>query len=80
MVTTRPKGSSAQWLSRASPPTQSQLFACNVASGSNFGTGRELESSVMSTPVQPLTLGYAIFFFADHSRFGGTPSRLARRS
>ena len=40
MVTTRPKGSSAQWLSRASPPTPRQLFACNVASGSNFGTGR----------------------------------------
>ena len=40
MVTTRPKGSSAQWLSRAPPSTPRQLLDCNVTSGSSFGTGR----------------------------------------
>ena len=45
MVTTRPKGSSAQWLSRAPPSTPRQLLACNVASGSSFGTGRDCNAS-----------------------------------
>ena len=41
MQMTRPKGSSAQWLPPAPPSTLRQLLACNVASGSSFGTGRD---------------------------------------
>ena len=43
MQMTRPKGSSAQWLPPAPPSTLRQLLACNVASGSSFGTGRGRE-------------------------------------